>query len=437
VKEGAQAADRGRERWQFFRQSGWLLAATVLSGACFALVHVPAGRMASRAEWSLFVALLDSLYLLAIPAGGLQAVFARMTAAAVDEEGRRQVRSAARQVLGAVTLVWLGVVGAAWAGSGRLAEGLRIGNPAALWLTLGVGLAGLWYPVFGGLVQGAQRFFWLGLAQIAGGAGRLVGIALTVMLLGGLAAGAMAGVLLGAVVALGLAMWASRREWWGPGSTFEWGPWVRWTVGLTLGLAPGSILLSGDTLLVQSAFGDEGKALYLAAGRIGRGLVQFTTPVAVVLFPKIARSAATGEPTGALRLALGATLSVGVLAALGCTLMPGLTLRILFGGNPAFLGAAELVPWFVWCMLPLTAAYTLVNNLLARGRFGAVPWLLGVAAAYAATLWMLRETLAARPMFEAFRLVVLVLGGFSLTLLGVAAAFSNRRDGAGMVAPRV
>ena len=130
-------------------------------------------------------------------------------------------------------------------------------------------------------------------------------------------------------------------------------------------------------------------------------------------------------------------MGVGVLAALVCTLMPRLMLQVLFGGNPAFLGAAELVPWFAWCMLPLTAAYTLVNSLMARGRFAAVPWLLLVAAAYAATLWWLKDGLAARPMFEAFRVIVRVLGGFSLALLAVAVLFSLRRAPGGTVAPPI
>ena len=64
---------RRREHFSFFRQSGWMLVANAVAGACFMLVHTPASRMAtvSKAEYATFGALLDSLLILGIPAGGL------------------------------------------------------------------------------------------------------------------------------------------------------------------------------------------------------------------------------------------------------------------------------------------------------------------------------------------------------------------------------
>lgn len=428
----AQGPGGWSERFSFFRQSGWMLLATGAAGLCYTLVHTPAGRMASKAEYSLFTTLLDSLFLLGIPAGGLQAVFAQMAASAVDDTRRAVVRAAVRRVLVVVTLLWLVVAGGLWFGREAVLAGWKIRNPAALGLTLGVALVGLWLPVFAGLLQGGQRFFWLGNASMAAGAGRLLGVTGAVVVMGGLAAGAMAGVLLGACSSLVLAAWASRQDWAGParaeGAWDWWRPWA----ALTAGLAAGSVMLGLDTLLVQRVFGEDETAFYMAAGRVGRGLVSLTTPLALVLFPKVARSAATGEPTGALRLALGATLGTGLLAAIVCTVAPSLPIRVLYAGNPGFLPAAQLVPWFCWCMLPLTAAYTLVNYLLARGRFAVVPWLLLVAGGYLATLWWMQDGLAARPMFDAFRAVIQVLGWFSLLLLAVAVLFSWRRTGAGM-----
>lgn len=432
---GESTADaRRHERVSFFRQSGWMLLANGLAGACFTLVHTPAGRMAAAAggkeEYSTFAALLDSLFLLGIPAGGLQAMFAQFAAGAVDESRRARLRGMARRVLAVVGSVWLGVALTVWLARSQVLAGIQIRNPWSLWLTLGIGLMGLLAPVFSGLLQGRQRFFWLGNASIAAGAGRLVGVTVAVVGLGTLAAGALGGVLLGSAASLALAAWASRDDWCGPADRSgapRW-EWVRPWLALTLGVTAGNIMLSADTLLVQNAFGDEQKAFYIAAGRVGRGLVFLTMPLALVLFPKVARSAATGEPTGALRLALGATLGTGVAAAVGCTLMPSLTIRVLFLGNPVFLPAAELVPLFCWSMLPLTAAYTLVNNLLARGRFAAVPWLLLVAGAYVATLLWSRGRLAELPLFDAFRVVIRTLGLFSSLLLGVAIVFSLRRS---------
>lgn len=436
VSSGGRSAEAPapvrREWWSFFRQGGWMLLATSVAGACFSLTHTPASRMSKvdPAEYSLFTALLDSLYLLTIPAGGLQAAFAQMAATALDETAQARLRTTVWRVLGGVTVLWLLVVLAAWWFLPSVLATWRIGNPWALWWTLGVALAGLWCPVFAGLLQGRQDFFWLGNAQIASGAGRLVAVSVVVLVMGGLAAGAMAGAMMGAVASVVLAAAASRSAWWGPRAPVRSWDWLKPCVALTLGLGAGSVMLSADTIFVSAAAGSAETAFYMAGGRIGRGLVTLTTPLALVLFPRVARSAATGEPTGALKLALGATLGTGFLTATACTLFPELPLKVLYVGNADFLPAAQLVPWFCWCMLPLTAAYTLVNNLLARGRFAVVPWLLLVAGGYAGTLAWLRDGFDQRPAFEGFRLVVLVLGGFSLLLLAVAVVFSVPGRGA-------
>ena len=65
----------------------------------------------SKAEYATFGALLDSLLLLGIPAGGLQLVLAKMAAGAVDEEGRRRLRGAAQRVLLVVAVVGCAVAG--------------------------------------------------------------------------------------------------------------------------------------------------------------------------------------------------------------------------------------------------------------------------------------------------------------------------------------
>src|SRR5690554_935967 len=140
-----------------------------------------------------------------------------MAASAVDERRRAELRTAARRVLLTVGAVWLVAAGIIWLVRDGVMASLKIREPAGLWLTLLVGLAGLCIPVFSGLLQGAQRFLWLGWASILSGAGRLVAVMVAVVLLGGLAAGAMGGVLAGSMAAVGLAAWASRDLWMGRG----------------------------------------------------------------------------------------------------------------------------------------------------------------------------------------------------------------------------
>jgi O-antigen/teichoic acid export membrane protein len=133
------------------------------------------------------------------------------------------------------------------------------------------------------------------------------------------------------------------------------------------------------------------------------------------------RSVARAERTEVSALALGAAALAGGIAALVCTLAPELPLRIL---KREYWVSAPLIPWFVWCMLPLTLATVLINNLLARDRFAVVPWLVMVAVAYGVALFVRVPEFRQAAQFEAFRMIVRTLGGFSLLLLAVAAWFT-------------
>jgi O-antigen/teichoic acid export membrane protein len=210
--------------------------------------------------------------------------------------------------------------------------------------------------------------------------------------------------------------WQCRDCLRGPAPPVDWGGWLRRVIPLTLGMGVGIFMLAADMIFVQSFFPEKQTGYYAAAGMIGRALVYFTTPMAAVMFPKLVRSAATGEKSNALMLALGVTALAGAGAALMCTLFPSLPLRIVY--DQSFLEVSTpLVPWFAWCMLPLTMATVLLNSLMARSQFKAVPWLLAVAAGYGTTLYLRHDS---------FIQVIQTIGIFGLLMVAVCAWFTFR-----------
>ncbi len=400
----------------FFRQSGWMVAATTLMGVFMILVHT-FGVLMPKAEYGVFTTLLQIVNLMGIPAIGLQTVFAQQTAAAITEPQLRQLTGTLRAVLLWTFLIWFTMAASVVLLSRDILSTLHIANPAGLWLTLLVGLMQLWLPILMGVLQGRQDFLWLGTTSILNGAGRFIAVSVLVANLGGFAAGAMTGVFLGMFGAFCVSALQVRTILFGPRDPFDWRPWVRRVVPLTLGLGAAMFMLSADMIIVQSFFDEQTTGLYAAAGMIGRGLVFFTIPLTAVMFPKIVQSAARSEKSDVLALALGATALLGGCTALFCTLFPKLPLLILYP-DKSFLAISYLVPWFAWCMLPLTMSNVLVNNLLARGRFEVVPWLLVVAAGYGTALVVFADS---------FISVVRTLGVASLVLFGVAAWFTWRR----------
>jgi O-antigen/teichoic acid export membrane protein len=410
------------KRFAFFRQSGWMALATGVGGVFMWLVHVPAGRVLSEAEYGVFQALLQVMNLMLIPAIGLQIIVAQQTAAAVTGAQQRQLAFTVRRLLAAVTLIWLVMALGLFVFRDEALRRLQIANPAALWLTAVVGLLMLWWPVLQGVLQGRQNFLWFGGLQVVNGGTRFCGVIVIVWLLGGQAAGAMLAALFGFAVSVGVAGWHSRGVWRMPGEPVTWRPWLARVAPLTLGLAAGQFMMAADQLVVQSTFDRNVTSVYGSPGMIGRALIFFTAAVFAVMFPKLVASRARAEKTNVFALALGATAVLGGVAALTCTLFPELPLRLTW--RTKYLASAPLIPWFVWCMLPLTLANVLVGNLLAHERFAAVPWLLLVAAGYGVTLWLRVPAFQAAEQWIAFKMIVQTLGIFSLLLLAVSAWFT-------------
>ena len=82
------AAEKGHVT--FFRQSGWLMIATMVGGGLMFAVHTIAQRM-PKAEYGVFFTLLQIVTLMGIPAVGLQSVFAQQAAEALKPDQEREL----------------------------------------------------------------------------------------------------------------------------------------------------------------------------------------------------------------------------------------------------------------------------------------------------------------------------------------------------------
>lgn len=380
------------DKLAFFRQSGWLVIATVLGGMFMSAVHVVVSKPLKTSEYAVFNALLRVFLLMGFPAGGLQVMFAQQAAAALSGEERKRLSQTTRAVLRATFLIWLLMGAAVFFWRDTILAMLKIANPAALWVTVVLGLASLWVPVFKGILQGSQNFSGLGTVLILDGFGRFTATALIVHW-GGQAAGAMSGALIGQLVSLSLAVWLMRRLLTGAGAPFEWAPWLSQVIPLTFGVGVVLFMCSADVVYVQTTFSKEESPFYAPAAMIGLAMISFTTPLAAVMFPKIVHSIARTEKTDALKHALVSTALLGIAAAVACTLLPDLPLRIIYFRSPRFWSSAPLIPWFAWCLLPLIVGNVLVNGLLARRRFQIVPWLIAIAVGYGVVLLSMQSRL--------------------------------------------
>jgi len=399
-----------------------MMIAGVAGGALSYILHSVASKM-PKSEYGVFTTLLQIVSLIGIPAVGLQSVFAQQAAASLHPEHEKELTGVFRGVLRGMIVIWLIMAVVIFFFRNDILTALKITNPAALWMTIVIGLTSLLKPISMGVLQGRQNFLCLGWISIIEGVVRFGGVLVLVGLLAYQAAGAMAAVLAGATSIVLFGFWICRDCLSGPAVPMDWAGWLKRVAPLTLGLGVGTFMLSADMIFTQRFFPKELTGYYGAAGMIGRALVYFTAPLTAVMFPKVVRSAAKGEKSNALLLTLGATALAGVSAAIVCSFLPALPFQILHFDKSYLEISAPLVPWFAWSMLPLTLSTVLINSLMAHSRFQAVPWLVATAAAYALTLYLRLNALHDLGT-DKFPVVIQTIGIFGIILLGVCAWFT-------------
>jgi O-antigen/teichoic acid export membrane protein len=405
----------------FFRQSGWLMIANIGSGAMMWAVHFLA-KKTTAAEYGAFGVMLAVA--MCVPNLPLQMVFAQQTARALAT-GR------ARELAGMIRLAWLGTLGLAllfalgvliW--QAQILAAWKLPGAAGLWITVAVVLFSFWLPMFTGVMQGQQNFFWMGWVNILNGVGRLSVAAVLVLAFACGSTGMVTGVSLGLAVAVGIGIWQTRGLWRLPKLAFAKRALLAQIVPLMLGFGAVQFLFTADTMFVRNYFSDDESGFYTGAGTLARALLWLVLPLATVMFPKIVHSAARSEKSNLLGLVLLGTGMLAACGALGLTVLGPWIIKFVFKESFVQVAAAVL-PWYAWAMVPLSLANVLVNNLLARSQFRIVPVLVALAVAYGFALAVVGRHAGQLASPEAgLRLILQTLGVVNLLLLAACAFFT-------------
>ena len=398
-------------RASFFRQSGWMMIATVAGGMFMTAVHL-LSRAMPASQYGEFGALLSVAMF--IPAMPLQMVLAEQTARARALHREHELSGLIRAAWLGTFVIWLVVVGLVLLFQSSIIAQWKITNPAALWLTLPVLLLTVWVPMFYGVLQGQQNFLWLGWSMMSQGVGRLALGAFAVLVLHFYAPGMVLGMLAGLTIALVLAIWPTRSLWLASPQPFEWRSLLRQVIPLTLGFGAYQFMLTADTMLVRGCFSGADSAYYVSAGTLSRASMWLVGPLAVVMFPKIVHAKAKAEKSDLMGVVLLGTVILAAGGAMGLWVLGPWVVRFVFG--PSYVQAdAVLLPWYAWAVVPISVANVLLNNLLARSLFKVVPALCVLAGVYTLALTQFHDT----PV-----MVIKTLGVCNVLLLAVCAYYT-------------
>lgn len=398
----------------FFRQSGWLMIATVLGGALTFGLHF-LNKKIPDADYAIFVTLMTMVT--CVPTMPLQMVFAQQSAEALAINRERQLAGMIRLAWVWTVVLWIVAAIAILVCQGAIVKRWQLPDAWGLWLALPAMLAQLWMPLFSGVLQGRQDFFWFGWSIIIGGAGRIAIAALAVFSFCPNANGLMIGVLAGIGVSAVIGIWRTRDLWSLQPEPFEVKARLGKIVPLMVGFGASQFMFASDTMFAKAFFSDTAMKPYAVAGTLSRALLWLAMPLASVMFPKLVHSHAKSEKSNLFGIVVVGTGLLTACGALGLLLVGPLVVKIVFKSSDVAATVA-LLPWYGGAMIPLGLANVLVNDLLARSRFGVVLPMAVLAILYGFTLvFMLHR-------FPGHIVVVLqTLAAFNTLLLAVCAWF--------------
>lgn len=360
-----------------------LIVITGVANVANVVFHMVMGRGLSSEEYGILATLLNLFLVMATPLDALRNAMAHFAARAHRAGDPALARAIARRWCWRIGLCAIPVSGVLWLLHPQLTAFFHLPTPGPILVVAASMVVFMMVPVLAGVLQGMQAFWWFGAALHGIGVVRLA-LGLAALAVG--AATAFHAILSGALaMGYGVAMGAF-GVWW---ITRGAGPRVEATRGIgpyfikaMFMLAGYGVLMNCDVMLVRHFHPDEAGAFAWAA-TIGRSVVFLPMPIAMAMFPKvISHGGSTRSSRLALFKALG--MAVGLIAlGVGCSVAwPWIPLRILYGVTDPSPELEHLVRMVMLAMSPLGISYLLLHFEMAQHRFGSVPWLLVIAAAY-------------------------------------------------------
>jgi O-antigen/teichoic acid export membrane protein len=357
-------------RNRLVRQNVVLFAGGLAAGAGSFVYHAIAGRILGPAAYGQVASLIAAYAIGLTIAVILSLVLARHTATLIaggeSGIGSLLMRTAAVMAIPCLAIV---LITALIARSVAAFEHLASSVPV---LILGLAIALGWQlAIPRGILQGLQRFKPLAVNLALDPIVRVS--ALLALLAGGYAVfGAMAAVVAGLVVALGVGIYSLRDRLGGTHAVVR----LRLVAGFSLTAAAGvvgiQLLFNQDVVLAEHYLPSHQGGIYGGLNKIATIVFYLTLSVSQVLFPRVVDAIARRQHPGRLLLS-----SAGILSALGAAAMllfavvPGLVVGVLYG--PAFRDATPYVLAVGVIGLALSLDNLLVQFFMAVRDYWFVP----------------------------------------------------------------
>ncbi len=318
----------------FERQATFIFVATTLANIGAFLFHVYMGRHLTPADYGILYTLLALLMIVSVPGGTIQTVITKYAShfRAHNQYGKIRflfLHSLKKLFLygGIGFLIFIAL-------SGHIARFEQIPSRLPVVIVGFILLFSVVSPAAGGIVQGLQRFDYLGWSMILGTLLRLIsGIILVIIGFG--VNGAMSASIIGILFGLFIIFIPLRSLFQEKtNERVDFKELYRYSAPVVLALLCFMILTNVDAVLVKHFFSPLEAGNYSAAAMVGRIILFLPMAVVIVMFPKTSELYAQKKDSSLiLKKSL---IYVGLLAGgatLICLLFPRFPLWLLWGNR--------------------------------------------------------------------------------------------------------
>ncbi len=324
------------------------------------------GRTLSIEDFGAMNALLSVMMSLTLPTGAIMFVIAKYASTYVARGEKEKIGSLYRKALGGTSMLAFAITLVFVISSGLLGGYLRIDDRVSV-LILAAGIFGAFVLTVNlGLLQGMQRFYYLGAGLGLGGVLRLA-LGAAFVLIGFGLRGALAASALPALILFVVTMLPVYRYLGNGGGKEEHENILGYSVPVFLSTAVFAFLSNIDLVMVRHFFDPVDAGLYSSVVILGRTLLYLPSAFALAMFPMVSeQDALNGDYFRILDRALLCTLALCAAGLLVFALLPGPIIKTLFGAR--FAGASAYLMYYGLAMTFMALVSILMSFNLARHR---------------------------------------------------------------------
>lgn len=353
---------------KLFRASSLMFVSTVGGGVLGYVFQVLMGRMLSVADYGAFITLMALITVVGVPLGTLGMVVSRR---ASDYRAKNQPKRAAamfwwvnqRVLWTALAMVLCALPFTSWLGSY-----FHLESAAPILLLFLIVFTMSFAPINIAYLQAQQNFSWLAINALAAHGFKI--FFCTILIIAGYK---LNGALIGTVLAV-LATWLLtymplRRTILLPTGRNVSGGHLAFSGTIPVLIANLSfvVMTQLDIILVNHFYNIHDAGVYAAAATLGKAVMYLPGAITIAMFPMVAENESRNQGSAHLffnSMALTAALSGA--GALFYFFFAENIMTLFYGGK--YQGAAELLQFYGFAIMPMTLIMVAEHFLIAKGR---------------------------------------------------------------------